>query len=423
MTSPSIEELYAEETADMIAARLPSMCLAFAGVFSAAWLFEYIAHPERMRSYAIVFALELLACAAAVALTRRPRGRRHGVAIVASTCCVLFMLIGSYHVLLHGETEIMALALVYLVTGVTVGIPLGGYGQLPIAVAAALAYLGAVALGAVSVTPVPLTALGLVSIGALSVVGATLLDRYRYASFRRTEELRHANVALAHANEVKNLFLANVSHELRTPLNVVLGYAQLMLDDGFGPLPESMRQPLERMVASSRTLVYLIGDLLDLSRIEAGRLSVNLEPVALAPLFAELSTMVAQSIAHKPVRFIAEDPDGLIVTADHDRLRQVLVNLLSNAAKFTPKGEIRLRAAVSNRTIRIEVVDTGVGIAAADLPHLFEPFHRASNAKEFGGVGIGLSISVRLARAMGGDIAVESEPNSGSRFSLQLHAA
>jgi len=424
MIMASIEELYAKETAKLTAARLPALTLLFALVFGVAWLLEYLGHPERMVYYAEIFGAELLLCAIAVALSRTDRGQRHSVAIVAVTCALLCGLIATYHILLGGETEIMALALVYIVTGITVGIPLGGWGQLPVAAAAVLAYLAAVWSGAMSVTPVALTVLGLVAIGALSVAGATFLDRYRYASFRRTEELRQANAELAKANEAKNLFLANVSHELRTPLNVMLGYSQLMLDDGFGPLPEPLRQPLERMVSSTQSLVYLISDLLDLSRIEAGRLSVVLERVELAPLFDELAAFIRPALANKPVRFVAESPDGLAVTADRDRLRQVLVNLLSNAGKFTARGEIRLCAhTLDTGGVEIEVRDTGIGIEPHDLGRIFEPFHRAANAKEYGGVGIGLSISGRLARAMGGEIVVRSTVDHGSTFGVRLQPA
>ncbi|HVN84903.1 MAG TPA: HAMP domain-containing sensor histidine kinase [Candidatus Binatia bacterium] len=424
MTGASTEELYARETASLTAARLPALTLAFATVFSVAWLLEYLAHPERMKFYAVIFGAELLVCLAAVLLTRTSTGRRHSVVIVDITCALLCGLIASYHVTLHGETEIMALALVYLVTGITVGLPLGGWGQLPVAIAAVLAYLGAVWLGAVSVTPVPLTALGLTVIGGLSVAGALFLDRYRFASFRQTEELRQANAALAKANAAKNLFLANVSHELRTPLNVILGYTQLILDEGFGPLPAPLRSPLERIMSSTQSLVYLISDLLDLSRVEAGRLAIRLERVDLAPLFEELAAFIRPILAAKPVQFTVNAPRNLTVSADPDRLRQILVNLLSNAAKFTASGEIGLSAQpIESNQVEIAVADTGIGIDRDDLDRIFEPFHRATNSNAFGGVGIGLSISAHLARAMGGDLSVQSEPTQGSRFCIRLAAA
>jgi signal transduction histidine kinase len=420
-TETLIERLYADETARLVAARFPVLALAFALIFGAAWVLEYVTHPGRAATYAVIFSVQLLACVIGAIVTRHARTKRHGIAAVTVVCCFICALIGSYHALVRGDAEILALALAYLVTGVTVFVPLGGRAQSAVAISAALSYGGAIWFGAKGVSSIAIPALGLASIGALSVAGATLLDRYRYTSFRRAEELGQANTALARANDAKNLFLANVSHELRTPLNVILGYTQLLLDESFGPIVETQREPLERIIGNTQGLVYLIGDLLDLSRIEAGRLTVQLEPVPLAPLVRELTGLVEKALEGKPVRFAVEVPDGLVVTADPDRLRQILVNLLSNAAKFTSEGEIRLSAQASSRdSVQIDVSDTGVGIQVDDLAHLFEPFRRAANAKEFGGVGIGLSISARLARAMGSEITVRSRVREGTCFSLRL---
>ncbi|MBI4514526.1 MAG: HAMP domain-containing histidine kinase [Deltaproteobacteria bacterium] len=423
MTAPTIEQVYAEETVRLAASRLPALAVVFAALMAAAWLPESLVHPERVTLYAGLFGVQLLGCVGAVMLTRSNWGRGYSPAIVACTSIWLCSVMGVYHAALHGEAELLALALAGMVTGVGVLVPLGVRGQLPVALGAIGTYGIAAVAGARSSTSIALTALGVAAIGGLSVAGAAVLDRYRYASFRRTEQLRRANAALAQANEAKNLFLANVSHELRSPLNVILGYAQLMLDDSFGPLPPDLRQPLERVVASTQSLVYLISDLLDLSRIEAGRLAVSLKPVELAPLFAELESFILPALVAKPVRFVAEEAGTLAVTADPDRLRQVLVNLLTNAAKFTPSGEIRLRAVADGDGVGIEVTDTGIGIAAEDLPHIFEPFYRGAGTKQYGGVGIGLSISARLARAMGGELIAHSRLNEGSRFTVRLPAA
>ncbi len=425
MTSsqPSVDILYARETTDLVAARLPAITVVFAAVFSLAWLFEYLAHPERMMVYMTTFVVELSLCAIAVAVVQTQWGRGHAIAVASTTCVLIFGMITSYHVRLGGETEIMAFALMYIVTGMTVGLPLGFWGQLPIAVAAVAAYVSAVLFGARSVVSVPLITLGMASVGGLSVAGAAFLDRYRFSSFNRADELRQANAALAHANEAKNMFLANISHELRTPLNVVLGYTDLILEDNFGPLPESMRDPLERVVTNAQVLVRLIADLLDLSRIESGRLVMRIEAVDLCTLLREVSAAIPAELGDKPVRLVVEIPESMVAKADRDRLRQVLVNLLSNAAKFTPAGEIYVRAKRVSDMIEIEVVDSGVGITPEDLPHVFEPFRRAANAKEFSGLGIGLSISDRLVRAMGGQLTVESELDRGSRFRVSLLAA
>jgi signal transduction histidine kinase len=421
---PALEEAYADETARLVAARLPILLSAFAVVITAAWGLEYLAHPERVNTYGIFFALELTVGLIALRMTHSPGWEARMLDVVTVCCATLCILMGAYNALVGGEGEGLALGQIGAVTCVAVLLPLGVRRLAIIATAALLSYAGAIVTGATSHASVPLTALGIGSIGTLAVAGGGFLDENRWTSFRRACELQEVNTALSSANAAKNLFLANMSHELRTPLNVVLGYAHLMLDGTLGPTPEPFQQPLNRIVASAESLVDLISDLLDLSRIEAGQLAINVERVDLRPLFDELAAVVQPLLANKPVRFVRGDTDGLAVIADRTRLRQVLINLLSNASKFTQRGEIRLRAEPRRpNRVQIDVSDTGIGIPTSDLSRIFEPFQRSHKGKDFAGVGIGLSISRRLTANMGGELVVDSAPNRGATFSVLLPAA
>jgi signal transduction histidine kinase len=331
--------------------------------------------------------------------------------------------VGSYHVLVRGEGEVLNMALLYLVTGTMVLIPWDWEGQLPVALSAMLSYGIAVASGAHYATTLAINLLGLGAISALSVGGAAFLAQQRRALWQQTAALRAANAALAEANRAKNEFIANVSHELRTPLGVIVGYTDLLLDDEFGTLSSETREALERIAHAGRNLVHRVADLLDLARIEAGRLEVRPGRVELAAVFADMTRVVEPWLKGKDVRFHTQLSDAVGVTADRDRLEQILVNLLSNAAKFTERGEIRLRARRSDDTVAIEVQDTGIGIDASDLATIFEPFGQGAGGKKFGGIGIGLSLSAVLARTMGGELTASSEVGRGSTFVVRLPAA
>jgi len=417
-----IEAAFAEETNRLTAERLPISAVAFAVVFAAAWVIEHQTHPDRDFTFALVYGAQLLTLCVAVVLARQHRWQARGRALVVTTFIVLFFLIGLYHALLRAEGEVLVMALLYLETGAMVLFPWGWQGQLPVALAAVTTYSVAVLCGERVATPLALNFLGIGAISALAVAGAAFMARQRLAFLRQAVELRAANTALAEANQSKNHFLAGVSHELRTPLNIVVGYTDLLIEGHFGTLPHEVSEVLERVARNTRSLVYLINDLLDLSRIEAGRLSVQLAPVKLAPLFAEMVRFVEPKLRAGAVGFRVDASNPLAVIADRDRLEQILINLLSNAAKFTPHGEIELRARAVDDRVAIEVTDTGVGIDPTELPKLFEPFSQGLVGRQLGGVGIGLSLSWRLAQAMGGELSVTSQAGRGSTFTLRLPA-
>jgi hypothetical protein len=237
-------------------------------------------------------------------------------------------------------------------------------------------------------------------------------------------QLHETNERLARVSALKDQFLANVSHDLRTPLNVIIGFAQLALESTFGEPPAELREILERMLTSARQQLTLVQDLLDVSRLELNGLSVKLTAVALGPLFADMEFLTTSLVRRKPVRVAVETPGADIwVRGDADRLRQVLTNLLANAAKFTDEGTIGLRAVPAREGIRIEVSDTGIGIAPEEAASVFESFRQVDSDRAALGTGLGLAIARRLAHLMAGTLTLESTLGRGSTFTLTLPAA
>jgi PAS domain S-box-containing protein len=249
---------------------------------------------------------------------------------------------------------------------------------------------------------------------------------------RRFEELRRNAAAEAEGrrraeeqNRLKSEFLANMSHELRTPLNSIVGFAELIHDGKVGAVNAEQREYLGDVLAAARHLVQLINDLLDLSKVEAGRLDFASEPVDLGALVHEVCDAARPLTREHGIGVEIEvDPQARLVRGDAGRLRQVLWNYLSNALKFTPDGgHVRVRVVEDGPAhLRLDVEDDGVGIDPADLGRLFQVFQQldAGAAKRHGGTGLGLALTRRLVEAMGGHVGVDSEPGRGSRFFARL---
>jgi signal transduction histidine kinase/CheY-like chemotaxis protein len=228
------------------------------------------------------------------------------------------------------------------------------------------------------------------------------------------------------ADRLKSTFVANMSHEIRTPLNSVLALSQLLRDGTAGPLTPDQSKYLEIITRNGRTLLRLIDDILDLSRIESGHLQVDTQDVDLGPQIAAIVEALSPLAMAKELDAIVKLPDDLpLVRCDVDRLRQILTNLIGNAIKFTDSGAVRVTAEAYAVAVAVHVTDTGIGIPQAELGHVFEEFVQVDQtlARRQGGAGLGLAIASRLARLMGGDITASSVVGSGSRFTLTLPRA
>jgi signal transduction histidine kinase len=238
--------------------------------------------------------------------------------------------------------------------------------------------------------------------------------------FREIEEKgRELEVASKH----KSQFLANMSHELRTPLNAILGYTELILDSIYGEPTEKMRTVLERLQANGKHLLGLINDVLDLSKIEAGQLTLSLDDYSMKDVVHGVVSAVEPLAAEKRLSFKAEVAPGLPTGhGDGRRLSQVLLNLVGNAIKFTDRGEVAIRASATNGAFTVAVCDTGPGIAEADQAKIFEEFQQADSSitRKKGGTGLGLSIAKRIIEMHGGRIWVESQQGKGSTFYFSL---
>lgn len=245
---------------------------------------------------------------------------------------------------------------------------------------------------------------------------------------RFEKELLKARKLAEEANKAKSEFLANMSHEIRTPMNAILGFSEIMLntiDD------EQNRSYIKAVLTSGRTLLSLINDILDLSKIEAGQLVINPEAVRLQTIFNEMEQLFKPKAEEKGLsyRFHCNENMPEILVLDDVRLRQILFNLVGNAIKFTRQGEIEITGTVNpipakegHYQLIIKVCDTGIGIPQAHINHIFNAFYQveADSARRFGGIGLGLSITKKLVDYMGGDLQVESAPDKGSCFTITL---
>jgi signal transduction histidine kinase len=239
----------------------------------------------------------------------------------------------------------------------------------------------------------------------------------------RNRRLEWQQQELERAYRLKSEFLASMSHELRTPINALLGYASLMRDGLYGELTRRQDEALARMYVASEHLLDLVNDILDLAKIEAGKMPVHVEPVELPDLLREVSEAVEPLVKRKGLAYAVEVGGELpVLETDRTRVKQVLLNLLSNAVKFTPRGEVRLHARVAGGGVEVAVADTGIGIPPDQLDAIWDDFRQVdqSSTREYGGTGLGLSIVRKLLALLGGSVRVESQVGRGSTFIVTL---
>jgi signal transduction histidine kinase len=239
----------------------------------------------------------------------------------------------------------------------------------------------------------------------------------------RTRELTVANAKLEGASQLKSQFLANVNHELRTPVSAIISYAGLVLSETEDRISQLQKENLQDLLKNAERLLHMIDSLLDIAMIEAGKLEVRMETVELEEIIRSAISTIESTLNRNHVQLIRNiAPDLPVLNTDRDKLRQVVLNLLDNAAKFTERGEIRITAVQNNESLKLVVSDTGIGIQEQDLNRVFEEFHRAgaANGRKYRGTGLGLAIVRRLVSLLGGDIEVSSKVGEGSSFTVTL---
>jgi len=236
-------------------------------------------------------------------------------------------------------------------------------------------------------------------------------------------EIEEKSRQLEVASQHKSQFLANMSHELRTPLNAILGFTELMIDNVYGEVPAKMQGVLDRVQSNGRHLLGLINDVLDLSKIEAGQITLALADYSLGDVVHSVVTSVESLATEKGLGLKLDImPDLPAGCGDERRIAQVLLNLVGNAIKFTDRGEVAISARAANGSFNVAVRDSGPGIPLSEQVKIFEEFHQADNSatKSKGGSGLGLAIAKRIIEMHGGRISVESSPGAGSTFSVSL---
>jgi signal transduction histidine kinase len=236
---------------------------------------------------------------------------------------------------------------------------------------------------------------------------------------RTATALRELNTSLEHASRAKSEFLANMSHELRTPMNAILGFTEMMRDGLYGEVPDELKEPLADIHTNGRHLLGLINDVLDLSKIEAGRMELALQDYAVADVVDSVRVSL-RSLAHeRGLEFVTRvAPDLPVAHGDAKRITQCLMNLAGNALKFTRQGRVEIAVESQGDELIYRVTDTGIGIPKDELGKVFDEFRQVDGAvtREFGGTGLGLSITKRFIEMHGGRIWVDSEPGEGSTF-------
>lgn len=261
---------------------------------------------------------------------------------------------------------------------------------------------------------------------ALKRLNGELEQRIREATADLAEQnarLQWQSQEVERANKLKSEFLASMSHELRTPINALIGYSALLLDGVLGDVNPKQRDALTRGRAAAEHLLALINDILDLAKIEAGKMPLHLEDVALRDVMLEVTQQIEPMVRKKQLDFIIDvAPDCPVIYTDRTKIKQILLNLLSNAVKFTNHGRVAVKGVCAAGGVRIDIIDTGIGIRASDLQAIWEDFRQVdqSRTREFGGTGLGLSITRKLLERLGGSVTVQSKYAEGSTFSVYL---
>jgi signal transduction histidine kinase len=258
--------------------------------------------------------------------------------------------------------------------------------------------------------------------GSLAVANRDEIGSLAAKVNRMSDQLERAYRELETASRHKSDFLATMSHELRTPLNAIIGFSEVLHEQMFGELNERQLAYVNDVLEAGKHLLSLINDVLDLAKVEAGRMDLELAPVALPDILRSAVSMHSERADRGDIQLsLPTEPEDITITADERRLRQVVFNLVSNAVKFTPTdGRVEITARAENRHVEVAVADNGPGIAPEDLETIFEEFEQTATGKEAEGTGLGLPLSRRLVELHGGRLWAESEPGHGSTFRFTL---
>jgi signal transduction histidine kinase len=381
-------------------------------------------YPGRLEPYLAVYAFELAICGIALAAARRRPDRARLIATTWGS--VLGVCVAAYYPLVQADATLAMAALICLVTAMPATLPFGVWHQLAFGSACAASLIGILLWGLPMSLPWQFMFVAFLAVLTTSTIGARTVSRFRWEAFEREAILRHAHeqlrIALGRAEdtvELKTRLVANVSHELRTPLNVIVGYTDMLLDADADRRAIEDAAPRIRQYAVS--LEALVSELLDLSRLTCGKIELDPADVEVRPLLEEIARGVRAMLAGKPVQ-VEIACDVARVTTDPMRLRQILTNLGTNAAKFTDQGRIAIAASADRDTVTFVVADTGCGIPETQHETIFDAFEQGTTdaSRKTSGIGLGLAIVRQLTDVLGGSVSVASHPGAGATFTVRL---
>jgi len=380
---------------------------------------EWVIRPDHRIALILVDGAMFAVCITMLIVGRRhSRFAVHGTVfgINAVIACVLL-----YSALVGGSGELNVIAITLILGGTVALLPLGARNQLFASTTAIVGYPVILQFGAKTHLDAWYSLSGLAAAVFVAALGAGTIDRYR----RRLLDQASANARLVNeansAHEAKSEFLATVAHELRNPLGVIIGYTDL-LREGVLTDPADVDDALMRIHGQALGTLDMLQNLLDIDKIEAGQVRLDTCEFDLAHFLDELRSAIPQSWAKDDVEITWTLPTpGITLTSDRRKLAAILRNLIHNASKYTHAGQVAIVSEEpTNGTINLSVSDTGEGIPASDLAHIFDRFRQARNSTRDNGVGLGLHIVKRFSKALGATIAVASEPGHGTRFVLTL---
>lgn len=401
--------------------RFPLAVLAILALFVGALPVEVFYFPERQSAYLFILGLQFGVSSMALLLARV--WPLHARTVITAWLWSIAALVASYCPLVDGDATVAMAAFICLLVAVPALLPFRLCHHAAVCLGCWVGLAGLYLLGNPSSLPWAYVAIIFLAVSALTSVGVASMDGYRFDGIRREKELERAKAelqsALGRAESAvaqRSRLIADVSHEVRTPLSVILGYADMLLDEAASP--EERVELVRRIRDYGLSLDALVSRLLDLSRLSTGRLEIARDRVDVARLVDELASGARLLVRGKNVRVEARWVGGIIVT-DGLRLRQILRNLITNAARATERGIISLSVECRGGRWRFEVADTGCGIAEERQEEIFTAFEQFGDRVN-GGVGLGLAIVRQLADVLGGDVSVQSRPGRGSVFAVEL---
>ncbi|MBY0275313.1 HAMP domain-containing histidine kinase [Candidatus Binatia bacterium] len=415
-------EQHVRELEKLARARLPLAAALLLTFLVGAIPIEAYYYPWHLRGYFVVLGVESALSLVALLAARWWPHKARLVATVWSS--VMGICVLAYYPLVDGDATLALAAVLCVISAMPAILPFGLRHQLALCASVTLGLIGLVLMGVTSALPFPYLLVALLAVGTMSMIGTRSLESYRLDAMQREavlrqahEQLRLALVRAEGAVELRSRLVANVSHELRTPVNVIVGYADMVLDGADDP--KTVRSLVRRIRRYAVSLDALIAQLLDLSRLSCAKVELVTEPIDLGRVVEEIAHDARLLTRGKPVAVTATCTVGEL-SSDPLRLRQILNNLVTNAARATRSGRIAIDAHREHEWLVLTVADTGCGISPEKHAAIFDAFEQVGAQSPDSGIGLGLAIVRQLVEVLGGEVSVKSALGEGATFTVRL---